>query len=163
MRRPRFAIAVALTLAVCACTDAHKSTVTTGNGAATVTTNEDNNTTTVQTKEGTFKTGKGAVDLVSLAVPIYPGAAASESGGYAMSGKQGNAQVVSLTSNDDFARVYAWYKAQMPAGSEKMRITSGATRMAEFALGENTKDTRTVMIQAQQRRTSILISHNVKR
>lgn len=163
MPSPRFLMCIAIALAVCACTNAHSTTVRTAHGPATVTTNDGDNTTTVQTKEGTFTTGKGAVDLVGLAVPIYPGATASESGGYAMTGKLGKAQVVSLTSNDTFARVYAWYSAQMPAGSEKMKITSGATQMAEFALGEHSKDQRTVMIQAQQRRTSILISHNVKK
>ena len=159
----RLAFAVAAALSIAACASAHKSTFNTGTGPATVTTSDENKTTTVRTKEGTFTAGQGAVDLAKLGVPIYPAAKTAESGGYAMTGREGNAQVVSLTSGDAFAKVYAWYRAKMPRGSEKLKVSDPGAEMAEFVSNADGNEQRTVMVQDKDGRTLILISRNVRK
>lgn len=158
----RLAFAMAA-LVLTACGGSHKSTVNTAAGTATVTTSDDNKTTTMQTKEGTFTTGEGAVNIAKLSVPVYPGAKTSESGGYAMTGRNGDAQVVSLTSPDAFAKVYAWYRAKMPSGSEKFKVSNPGAEMAEFVSGSDGSEQGTVMIQNKGGQTLILISHNVRK
>jgi len=156
--------ALTAVLALAACGGGHKSTVYTSSGNATVTTSDDNKTVQVESKEGTYKAGKDAVDLSKLAVPLYPGATQNEdSGGYAMSGKEGSAQVVVLTTGDSFDKVYAWYKAQLPKGAEKMKVASGGTDMAQFATGDKTNDQSSVMIESKNGKTQILISHQEKK
>lgn len=158
----RLAFAMAA-LALTACGGSHRTTVNTEAGTATVTMSDDNKTTTMQTKEGTFTAGEGAVNIAKLSVPVYPGAKTSESGGYAMTGRDGDAQVVSLTSPDAFAKVYAWYRTKMPSGSEKLKVSNPGAEMAEFVSGSGVGEQRTVMLQNKDGQTLILISRNVKR
>lgn len=158
----RLAFAMAA-LALTACGGSHNSTANTAAGTATVTTSDDNKTTTMHTKEGTFTAGEGAVDIAKLSVPVYPGAKTSESGGYAMTGRDGDAQVVSLTSPDAFAKVYAWYRAKMPSGSEKLKVSNPGAEMAEFVSVTAGREERTVMLQARNGQTLILISRNVRK
>lgn len=158
----RLAFAMAV-LVLTACAGSHKTVVNTEAGTATVTTSDDNKTTTMRTKEGTFTAGEGAVNIAKLSVPVYPGAKTSESGGYAMTGRNGDAQVVSLTSPDAFAKVYAWYRIKMPPGSEKLKVSNPGAEMAEFVSGSGSNEQRTVMIQNRGGQTLILISRNVRK
>jgi len=146
-----------------ACGGSHRSSLNTEAGVATVTTSADNKTTTMQTKEGTFTAGEGAVNIAKLSVPVYPGAKTSETGGYAMTGRGGDAQVVSLTSPDAFSKVYAWYHAKMPSGSEKLKVSNPGAEMAEFISVIARKEERTVMLQRRGGQTLILISRNVRK
>ena len=127
------------------------TTVNTSAGNVTVEQNAAGETTTVKSDQGEVKYGKGAVDPASLGLPVYPGAKASDQNSVSVSGmKQGGegGQVVMLTTDDSFDKVYDYYHSQMPAGSEKMKVTSGKTRMATFEVGESSsKDSKTVMIQ----------------
>lgn len=158
----RLAFAMAA-IVLTACAGSHKTTANAQTGAASVTTNDDNKTTTMQTKEGTFTAGEGAVNVAKLSVPVYPGAKTSESGGYAMTGRNGAAQVVSLTSPDAFSKVYAWYRAKMPAGSKKLEVSDPGAEMAEFVSANGESEQRTVMIQNRAGRTLILISRDVRK
>jgi hypothetical protein len=127
------------------------TTVNSSAGNVTVEQNTGGETTTVKSEQGEVKYGKGAVDPASLGLPIYPGAKASDQNSVSVSGTmQGGegGQVVMLTTDDSFDKVYDYYKSQMPAGSEKMKVASGKTRLASFQVGESgSKESKTVMIQ----------------
>jgi hypothetical protein len=52
----------------------------------------------------------------------------------------------------------------MPSGSEAMHMTSGTGSVASFQVGKNTdKEQRSVMITGAKDKTSILLSHDIKR
>lgn len=149
--------AVSVALLVCALTgcSGHKQTIVTKEGGATVETNQTNDTTTITTTKGTAVVGKNAVDLSKLDVPVYPGAS-SESGGLSVQSKEGNQQIAMLTTSDSFDKVYEWYKSHMPAGSEKLHMTSGGSSVAQFAIGtESDKRFKSVMITEATGKTSI--------
>jgi len=151
-----------LCLAAClAAGCAHKQTITTSQGGATVTTNQGNNTVTVTTKEGSTTYGT-AVDPAKTGLPIYPGATKNE-GGISGAGAAGSGETVALSTTDSFDKVYEWYKAHMPAGSETMHMTADSGSVATFQIGKQTdKEQRSVMITTDKDKTSILLSHNVK-
>ncbi len=154
------ALIAAVLLSSCS---AHKTTVLTGDGTATVTTSDDSKTTTVDTKEGQVKVGKDAVDTSKLGAPVYPGAAAEDSGAVAMSSEKGSGQMVAFKTTDSFDKVYAFYKAQMPKDSEKMKFAQGDSSMATFQVGDDKgPDTTSVMITAKSGETDILITHGTK-
>jgi len=158
-RLMRVISAVILALLVCALTgcSGHKQTIITKEGAATVETNQTNDTTTITTNRGTAVVGKNAVDLSKLDVPVYPGAS-SESGGLSVQSNEGNQQIAMLTTSDSFDKVYDWYKNHMPAGSEKLHMTSGGSSMAQFAIGTETdKHFKSVMITQATGKTAIQI------
>ena len=135
----------------------HKQTIVTKEGGATVETNQSNDTTTITTNEGTAVVGKNAVDLSKLDVPVYPGAS-SESGGLSVQSKEGNQQIAMLTTADSFDKVYEWYKSHMPAGSEKLHMTTGGSSVAQFAIGtESDKSFKSVMITEATGKTAIQI------
>jgi hypothetical protein len=149
--------------ALLASCSAHKTTVLTGNGTATVTTSNDNKTTTVDTKEGHMTVGKDAVDTSKLGAPVYPGAQAEDSGGIAMSSAKGSGQMVAFKTTDSFEKVYAFYKAQMPKDSEKMKFAQGDSSMATFQVGDDKgPETTSVMITAKSGETDILITHGTQ-
>ena len=155
------ALIAAVLLASCS---SHKTTVLTGDGAATVSTSQDNKTATVDTKDGSVKVGKDVVDPSKLGAPVYPGATAEDSGGIAMSSAKGSGQMVAFKTTDSFDKVYAFYKAQMPKDSEKMKFSQGGSSMATFQVGDDSgPETTTVMITAKAGEpTNILISHGTK-
>ena len=141
----------------------HKTTVVTSDGAATVTTSQDNQTTTVQSNNGTLTTGKNAVDPSKLGAPVYPGAEQSQDGGIAVSGNQGSTQMAVFKTTDPFDKVYDYYKSQLPAGSEKMKMSEGSESMATFQIGDDkSPDQTTVMISAKDGATQILITHGLQ-
>lgn len=160
------AFAAVLSLAVLGaadCSRSQKQTVETKEGPATVETNKQDQTATITNKEGTAKIGKNAVDPQSLGLPIYPGASVSEGGGMSAVSSKGSAQLVVMTTSDSFDKVYEWYKGQMPAGSEKMHLSTGGSSIATFQVGETTeKDQKGVMIAADKDKTTITLSHGQK-
>lgn len=160
MRTMVVCLLAVITLAGCT---GHKTTVTTNNGTETVTTSGDNQTVTVQGKEGTATIGKGAVDTAKIGLPVYPGANSADNAGYAATTKEGTGQVAMLTTADSFDKVYAWYKQQMPAGSEQMHMTSSGGSVAAFQIGKDTDATKKVVtITSSQDKTSIMLSSQTK-
>jgi len=148
---------VLLAVLVGACTKGRSVTVSTANGNTTVTQSQDNQTTTVTTKEGTMKAGKDAVDLSTLGVPVYAGAT-QQQGGYSMTGAQGGAQVVALTTADPFDKVYVFYKAQLPANAEAMKTESNGSSYAMFRVGTDQNGSSIVLEQKSGGATTIVIT-----
>jgi len=146
----RFGIFVLALLVVggVACSKGRSVTVSTGNGTATVSQSQDNQTTTVTTKEGTMIAGKNAVNPATLGVPIYAGATQQE-GGYSITGPQGGGQALALTTSDAFDKVYAFYKSQLPRSAETMKTESNGTAYALFRVG-NDKNGTTIMLERKQ-------------
>jgi hypothetical protein len=100
------------------------------------------------------------VDASKIGVPVYPGATSAGGGGWSVQSKEGTGQVVSLTTTDSFSKVEAWYKAQFPAGSEVMNVSSGSTSSAVFQVGKTTdKDQQSVEISSDGSKTTIVLSH----
>lgn len=149
--------AVAAIVMLVAC-GAHKTTVTTSNGEATVTQDQNGQSTTVQTKEGTVTVGKAA-DPATLGAPVYPGADTNDAGTVTVSGPNAGS-MAAFKTGDDFGKVYDFYKSHMPDGSEKMKMTSGDTSVAEF---QTTTDGETaVQISGKAGETDIIITHKPK-
>jgi hypothetical protein len=157
MRLPLALVLVAALALLPAC--AKKSTTyNTPNGPVTVTQNNGVKQVTVKGSEGTTTIGVGAVDPSTLGLPIYPGATTSPSGSFASQTKQGGAQVVTMQTADAFDKVYAFYKDKMPAGSEKMKMSSNGTSMATFQIGgDNDKSRKGVSIMSAQGKTNITL------
>lgn len=149
-------VALAAVIALAACSSTKK--VYTANGA-TVTTDTSKNTVTVQSSEGTFKAGKGVVDVASLGVPVYAGASEDE-GAFSVTGQKGSGQMVAFTTNDSFDKVYQFYHAKMPTGSEKMKMEEGDSSVAEFVTGDDKPGSlqTMVMISKKGSQTSIVIT-----
>lgn len=156
--------ALAVTAIVAAGCASRKTTVATANGT-TVTTDTSGNsqTVTVNSSQGTATYGKGAVDPASLGLPVYPNATASDTAGYAAETKEGSGRVVVMATTDSFDKVYAWYRSQMPAGSEQMHMTSGNGDVATFAEGkQGDKTQKAVQISSAGDKTSIVLSSSAK-
>jgi hypothetical protein len=149
-------IVMAAAIALAGCSSSHK--VYSSHGT-TVTTDTDQKTVTVQSSEGTMKMGKNVVDPATLGVPIYAGATQDE-GGLSVSGAKGSAQMTSFETPDSFDKVYSFYKSKLPAGSEKMKISSGDSSVAEFVTGSDKPgEVQTmVMISKKGDKTSIVVS-----
>jgi hypothetical protein len=156
------AIAIAL-VALAGCSSSHKTTVDTNGGTVTTDTSADSKTTTITTKDASVKVGQNAVDPAQTGLPVYPGATTAEGGGWAMQSKNGGGEIVTLTTTDSFDAVEAWYKSKMPANSETLNMKTGDTASAIFAEGkEGDKEERSVMINGQKDKTTIMLSHSVK-
>ena len=149
-------VALAAVIALAACSSTKKDY--TANGA-TVTTDTSKNTVTVQSSEGTFKAGKGVVDVASLGVPVYAGASEDE-GAFSVTGQKGSGQMVAFTTNDSFDKVYQFYHAKMPTGSEKMKMEEGDSSVAEFVTGDDKAGSlqTMVMISKKGSQTSIVVT-----
>jgi hypothetical protein len=152
MHRTIFAL-LALCIGLTGCASSKHSYSANG---TTVTTDTKQNTVTVQASGETMTVGSGVVDASKLGVPIYAGAK-QEEGGYSMTGAKGSAQMTSFTTPDSFDRVYAFYHSKMPAGSEKMKIDSGGSSMAEFVVGNNTPGTEQTMVMISKKGTGTAI------
>lgn len=151
--------AVALT----ACGSHRTTTIQTSNGTATVTTSQDNKNVTVQTKEGTTSIGQ-SVDASKLGAPVYPGAQANSQGAITSKTDKGASVMAGFKTSDPFAKVEAYYKQQLPAGSEKMNLTSNNSSIASFQLGSSeTGDQVAVQLTSSKPdETDILITHVTK-
>jgi len=145
-------------VALAACGGGQKTTYSTGNGTATVTKN--GNTTTYESKEGKVTVGQGAVDVSKLGAPLYPGATQSaDNGSISVTSASGSGTMASFSTNDSFDKVYTWYQAHLPKGSEKMHASQGGNSMAEFTMAENTANQTLVMVTAKDNATQIVITH----
>lgn len=152
----KFFCAIFMMAAIAGCTS-HK--VVEGNGT-TVTTNGtgDNQTVTVQASGGTITAGKNAVDPAKLGFPIYPGATTDSGGSVSGTTAQESGAVVSLKTSDSFDKVYAWYKAHMPAKAQTMESTSGDTSVGSFVEGKSTdKEQKSVTITSSSEGTTITL------
>jgi ABC-type enterochelin transport system substrate-binding protein len=145
-------------VALAACGGGQKTTYTTANGTATVTKN--GSTTTYESKEGKLTAGQGAVDVSKLGAPLYPGAAQNQdNSSISVTTSSGSSTMASFSTNDQFPAVYAWYKAHLPKGSEKMNVSQGGSSIAEFVTAENTPNQTLVMITGKDNQTAIVITH----
>ena len=154
--------ALVLTAAIAGCSS-HKTTV--DSNGTTVTTNGtgSDQTVTVQGSGGTITTGKNAVDPGSLGLPVYPGAAADSSGAVSGQTQEGSGALVTLKTSDGFDKVYAYYKAHMPANSQTMESTSGNSSVASFVEGTSSdKVQKSVTITSSSDGTQIMLTSATK-
>jgi hypothetical protein len=159
MRQATILLAALLVLSGCS----HKVTVDSNGTTVTTSGTGDNQTVTVQGKEGTVVAGKGAVDTAKIGLPVYPGANAGDNVGYSGSSAQGSGAMAVLTTTDSFDKVYEWYKSQMPAGSEKMHMTADTGSTAMFQIGKDTdKEQKTVTISGEKDKTTIMLASGTK-
>jgi len=155
MRQVLLALAAVAILA--GCTN-HKVTVSSDGSTVTTTGKGDDQTVTVQGNGGSFTAGKNAVDPAKIGLPIYPGATAGEGTSMAGSSEEGSGAMMIMKTSDSFDKVYAWYKAQMPAGSQQMQSTNGDTSVAEFQIGKDTdKEQKSVTLTSESDGTSIML------
>jgi hypothetical protein len=154
---PLLATLLAAALAGCG---SHKTTIQTRNGTATVTTSNDDKSVTVQTNEGTMAIGQG-VDPAKLGAPVYPGALAGQPESITTATGRQSTVIAGFTTADAFDKVYVYYKQRLPAGAERMKVTSGNGSVASFQVGNPTSpDAVTVQISSDKPNvTSILITH----
>lgn len=153
--------AVLLTAAIAGCSS-HK--VVSSNGT-TVTTNGagDNQTVTVQASGGTITAGKNAVDPATIGLPVYPGATTAEGGSVSGSTQEGTGALITLKTTDSFDKVYAYYKAHMPADSQTMESTSGGSSVASFVEGKSSdKVQKSVTITSSSDGTQIMLTTATK-
>jgi hypothetical protein len=130
----------------------------------TTDTSADSKTTTVTSQDAKVTVGQNAVDPATLGLPIYPGASTAEGGGWAMQSKEGGGETVTMTTTDSYDKVEAWYKSKMPAGSEPMNLKSGDTSSAMFVVGKDPdKEQSIVMINGEKDKTTITLTHRVKK
>ena len=81
-----------------------------------------------------------------------------------MHGKSGESRVISLSTKDDFEKVYQWYKQRMPAGSEQAHMSVPVGSVASFLIGKpQDADSRSVLITQGVHNTVILLSRETKR
>jgi hypothetical protein len=162
----RMAVSVCLFAAVLAACTGKKTTVSTPGGNVTVEQGPNGqSTTTIKSGQGEVKFGKGAVDPASIGLPLYPGATQSDEGSMSLShsanGEGG--QVLVMTTGDDFDKVYDFYRSQMPAGSEKLKMSSGGSQMASFQVGDTgAKDSKSVVIRASNGKVTIELLRSTK-
>ena len=153
-------LAAAAAFALVGCS--HKVEVQTGQGSVSV--DQSNGSTTIKSNGGQVSVGKNAVDPASIGLPVYPGAAQSTDNSAVSindTSKGEGAQFVVLTTADPFDKVYDYYKGQLPAGSEKMKVESGGSDIAQFQTGTE-KDQKVVMITGGKDKTTIELTHQTK-
>ena len=116
--------------------------------------------TPVQTGDGTTAIGRQA-DAGALGAPIYPGATINRPG--VVSSTKGNtaATIAAFKTADSFDRVYDFYRQQLPAGSERMKVAGGNGSVATFQTGSaETGDEVSVQVASDKpNETDILITH----
>ena len=158
MRRHAFGIAALACIAAVGLTGCtKKTTVTSPHGSVTVQQGIGGQTTTVKTDTGQVTVGKGAVDAGALGLPVYPGATQTDGGVAAQQpAGGGGTEVTSYETTDSFAQVYGYYRMHMPAGSEKVKMQSGSSAMAQFQVGdEGSSEQKHVTIAAGNGKTTI--------
>jgi hypothetical protein len=149
--------------ATAGCGGGHKVSV----GSTSITTSSDDNSTTVKTDAGSVTIGKTA-DTSKLGAPVYPGAtqdtdANGVGGGMSLTTADGTMNTGVFKTPDSFDKVYAFYTAQLPNGSEKMKISNAGESVVEFQIGaEGATDQVTVGVSAKDNQTTISITHVVK-
>jgi hypothetical protein len=162
MKAATAALAFATIAALAACSS-HKSTVQTSEGSATVTTSQDDKDVTVATSEGTTSIGQHA-DVSRLGAPIYPGAQADQQGSISTTSDKGSSVIAAFKTTDAFEKVYDYYKQQLPADAEKMKVSSANGSVVSFQTGgDSAPDEVSVQISSDKPdETNILITHVVR-
>ena len=127
-------VAIFLLAAAAACSSQRSSAIQTRTGTGTVTTGQDRKSVTVQTTEGTTSIGQ-SVDPSKLGAPVYPGAQTDAHGGMSSTTDKGNSVLATFRTSDSFDKVEAFYKQQLPAGSEKSNVATANGSIATFQIG----------------------------
>jgi hypothetical protein len=162
MRRPAGIVFCLLLLALASCT-ARQSENTTAGPSPSVAPVVASPVPEVSTRRNSAVIGKNAVDPKDLALPLYPGAIQAETGALLLHSKNGVSRVMSLSTQDDFEKVYRWYKQRMPAGSEQAHMAVPNGSVASFLIGRaQDPDTRSVLITQNRDKTSILLTRQSK-
>jgi hypothetical protein len=120
---------------------------------------------TVTTKNGTATLG-GGVDASKLGAPVYPGAQPNPDSNGSLSAEtpEGSTVMATFKTADGFDKVYDYYKAQMPAGTEGMKLSMGGASSATWEVGKDGSADQ-VMVQVNSDKTgevTILITHIIK-
>jgi hypothetical protein len=120
---------------------------------------------TVTTKSGTATLG-GGVDASKLGAPVYPGAQPNPDSNGSLSAEtpEGSTVMATFKTADGFDKVYDYYKAQMPAGTEGMKLSMGGASSATWQVG-NDGSADQVVVQVNSDKTgevTILITHIIK-
>lgn len=120
---------------------------------------------TVTTKNGTATLG-GGVEPSKLGAPIYPGAQPNPDAQGSLSAEtpEGSTVMATFKTNDGFDKVYDYYKSQMPAGSEGMKLSMGGASSATWEVGKDGSADQ-VVVQVNSDKTglvTILITHVIK-
>jgi hypothetical protein len=120
---------------------------------------------TMTTKNGTATLG-GGVDPTKLGAPIYPGALPNPDSNGSLSAQtpEGSTVMATFKTADGFDKVYDYYKSQMPAGSEGMKLSMGGASSATWQVGKDGAADQ-VVVQVNSDKTgavTILITHVIK-
>ncbi|MEO9264656.1 MAG: hypothetical protein ABI282_11225 [Candidatus Baltobacteraceae bacterium] len=147
---------MATAFALTACSS-HKTVIS--SDGSSVTTSDNGKTATIDTKDGSVTVGAD-VDPAKLGAPVYPGATKSDQGSIAVNASSGANVLASFKTPDSFDKVYAFYKAQLPSGAEKMKIEESGSSMASFQIADAKSGEQTsVMVEGKDGETDILITH----
>ncbi len=119
---------------------------------------------TVTTKNGTATLG--GVDPSKLGAPVYPGAQPNPDAQGSLSAEtpEGSTVMATFKTADGFDKVYDYYKSQMPAGSEGMKLSMGGASSAMWEVGKDGSADQ-VVVQVNSDKTgevTILITHVIK-
>lgn len=155
MRFLTISLAIAVAMALPACTSKSSSTTSTtsseSNAAATSAAPAGDN--------GSAEPAAGASTAAQPAaggeVPSYPNATTQASGSGSNMGTTASGSVMS--TDDSFDKVYAWYQQHMPAGSEKSHVTT-PVQSAVFMIGDPSSGQKSVTITVQGSKTMITIA-----
>jgi hypothetical protein len=120
---------------------------------------------TVSTKNGTATLG-GGVDPSKLGAPVYPGAQVNPDSNGSLSAEtpEGSTVMATFKTSDGFDKVYDFYKSQMPAGSEGMKMSMGGASSAMWQVGKDSGPDQ-VVVQVNSDKAgavTILITHVIK-
>jgi hypothetical protein len=107
-----------------------------------------------------------SVDPSKLGAPVYPGAQPDpgSQAGISAQTPEGSTYIGMFKTMDGFDKVYAYYKSQMPAGSEGMKLSMGGASSAMWQVGKDGAPDE-VLVQVNSDKTgkvSILITHVIK-
>jgi hypothetical protein len=120
---------------------------------------------TVTTKGGTATLG-GGIDPSKLGAPIYPGAQPNpdSQGSLSAETSEGSTVLASFKTTDPFDKVYDYYKSQMPAGSEGMKLSMGGASSATWQVGKDGSADQVVVQVTSDKggEVTILITHIIK-
>jgi hypothetical protein len=145
-RRTGALCGLALAAACCLLPAACARRVTQANGS-TVVGDALHSTITIRRGRSVAIIGRGAFDPSELGLPLYPDAIPSRTGAWEERTESGIQHVVTLTTRDGFAAVYAWYRVHMPPGSEQTHFVASGGSVASFSVGTlHDPDQRSVII-----------------
>jgi hypothetical protein len=121
----------------------------------------DNATVLEQDSQGVSTAGKSVVDPSTLGIPVYPTTIASDTEGYVRDQKGLRTWMVVMATDDSFEKVAAWYKSQMPAGSQTTYRDDPQVKVASFDETDANGTERGVQISGGAK-TSIMLTVDAK-